>query len=94
MIHNTIFFKKWVKGQCRHLCLFCKYYEDCKYDFAPVKKREREIHDKIKEKNATIAEWIPYPEMSDMYHDYYRCSACGLIADGKYPYCHCGALMK
>ena len=23
------FYRKWVKGECRHLCLFCKYRKEC-----------------------------------------------------------------
>ena len=25
-----LFYRKWIKGECRHLCTSCKYYEYCK----------------------------------------------------------------
>ena len=92
---------KWIKGKCKHLCIFCKYREQCDYEFQLTQEREKEILEafnngfrKGKEATKPIGEWITLPEMSDMYHDYYKCSLCGLISEDKYPYCHCGAIMK
>ena len=98
---RQMFYKKWIKGQCRHLCILCDHYYDCSFDYGLFEEREKEIIEaykngfrKGKEASKPVGEWIPLPEMSDMYHDYYKCSLCGLIEEDKYPYCHCGAIMK
>lgn len=26
-------YRKWLKGECRSLCLFCEHWNVCKYDF-------------------------------------------------------------
>ncbi len=94
-------YQKWIKGECRHLCAFCERYDDCSYDYGLFEEREKEIIEaykngfkKGKESTKIVGEWIALTEMNDMYHDYYKCSLCGLISEAKYPYCHCGAIMK
>lgn len=27
-----LWYRKWIKGECRHFCKLCKYYDYCKCD--------------------------------------------------------------
>lgn len=44
--------------------------------------------------NRKRAKWIRCPELDDIYYSYCYCSNCGFVANKKYDYCVCGAVME
>lgn len=40
------FKRKWIKGECRHLCLLCKHKKECKQQFFEEEKLKQQTGNK------------------------------------------------